>query len=149
MGVGLPEEVCLLLEYISQYISILDPAVTGERASALLDLRRPKAQTRANPHLNFIAMRRSAAARAYHGPHHGAHLPTPLANGRAVRAVPAVLGDSGRHGLCESALGEAGGGAIGDGSGGLELHIDDAATLVLDLMRGAIRRNQRALCSWT
>ena len=136
LGGGLPN--------FSYCLSILDPAVTGERASALLDLRRPKSPNTANLHLNSIALRRSATARAYHGAHHGAHLPTPLANGRAVGAVPAVLGDSGRHGLCESALGEAGG-AIGDGSGGLELHIDDAATLVLDLMRGAIRRNQRAL----
>ena len=50
-----------------------------------------------------------------------------------------MLGDSGWHGLCESAFWEAGGGAVGDGGGDFKFYIDDAATLVLDLMRVAIR----------
>ena len=50
-----------------------------------------------------------------------------------------MLGDSGWHGLCESAFWEAGGGAVGDGGGDFKFYIDDAATLVLDLMRDAIR----------
>ena len=50
-----------------------------------------------------------------------------------------MLGDSGWHGLCESALWEAGGGTVGDGGGDFKFYIDDAATLVLDLMRDAIR----------
>ena len=50
-----------------------------------------------------------------------------------------MLGDSGWHGLCESALWEAGGGTVGDGGGDFKFYIDDAATLVLDLMRVAIR----------
>ena len=50
-----------------------------------------------------------------------------------------MLGDSGWHGLCESALREAGGGTVGDGGGNFKFYIDDAATLVLDLMRVAIR----------
>ena len=52
-----------------------------------------------------------------------------------------MLGDCGWHGLCESAFWEAGGGAVGDGGGDFKFYIDDAATLVLDLMRDAIRRH--------
>ena len=52
-----------------------------------------------------------------------------------------MLGDNGWHGLCESAFWEAGGGAVGDGGGDFKFYIDDAATLVLDLMRDAIRRH--------
>ena len=49
LGGGLPN--------FSYCLSILDPAVTGERASALLDLRRRKSPNTANLHLNSIALR--------------------------------------------------------------------------------------------